>query len=31
MFAGFPSKGPAVGRLAQYFISRNGNLLQVYN
>ena len=31
MFSGFPSKGPAAGRLAQYYISRNGNLLQVYN
>ena len=31
MFSGFPSKGPAAGRLAQYFISRNANILQVYN
>lgn len=31
MFSGFPNKGPAVGRLAQYYISRTGNILQVYN
>lgn len=31
MFSGFPTKGPAAGRLAQYYITRNGNLLQVYN
>jgi hypothetical protein len=31
MFSGFPSRGPAVGRLAQYYISRTGNILQVYN
>lgn len=31
MFSGFPSKGPAAGRLAQYYISRNANILQVYN
>ena len=31
MFSGFPSKGPAAGRLAHYFISRNANILQVYN
>jgi hypothetical protein len=31
MFSGFPSKGPAAGRLAQYYITRSGNILQVYN
>ncbi len=31
MYSGFPLKGPAAGRLAQYYISRNNNILQVYN
>jgi hypothetical protein len=31
MYSGFPTQGPAAGRLAQYFITRNGNILQVYN
>ncbi len=31
MYSGFPTKGPSVGRLAQYYISRNNNILQVYN
>lgn len=30
-FNGFPSKGPAIGRLAQYQIQRSANLLYVYN
>ena len=30
-FSGFPSKGPAVGRLATYKISKTGNLVSVYN
>jgi hypothetical protein len=31
MFNGFPSKGPAQGRLAQYKIQRNGNTLFINN
>lgn len=31
MFNGLPLKGPAGGSLARYNISRNGNLLYVYN
>jgi Rieske Fe-S protein len=31
MYQGFPLSGPAAGRLAQYTISRNGNVVQVYN
>ena len=31
MYSGFPLKGPAAGRLAQYYITRNNNILQVYN
>lgn len=31
MYQGFPLSGPAAGRLAQYTISRNGNIVQVYN
>lgn len=30
-YSGFPIKGPSQGRLAQYYISRTGNVLQVYN
>lgn len=30
-FPGFPTKGPAAGRLAQYKIQKDGNILQVYN
>lgn len=30
-YSGFPLKGPAQGRLAQYYISRTGNVIQVYN
>lgn len=30
-FNGFPVKGPAKGRLAQYKIQKNSNLLYVYN
>jgi hypothetical protein len=30
-FNGFPSKGPAIGRLAQYQIQKSGNLIYVYN
>jgi hypothetical protein len=30
-FNGYPSKGPAIGRLAQYQIQRSGNLIYVYN
>jgi Rieske Fe-S protein len=31
IFSGFPIKGPAKGRLAQYKIQKNANLLYVYN
>lgn len=31
MYSGFPTNGPAAGRLAQYYVSRNGNLIQVHN
>ena len=31
MYSGFPTAGPAAGRLAQYYVSRNGNLIQVHN
>ncbi|MBL7810605.1 MAG: hypothetical protein JNL57_00160 [Bacteroidetes bacterium] len=30
-FNGFPSRGPARARLAEYRLNRNGNLLYVYN
>jgi Rieske Fe-S protein len=30
-FAGFPLKGPARGRLAQYMVQRNANQVLVYN
>lgn len=30
-YNGFPAKGPAKGRLAQYKIQKNSNLLYVYN
>lgn len=30
-YSGFPIKGPSQGRLAQYYISKTGNILQVYN
>lgn len=31
IFSGFPIKGPAKGRLAQYKVQRNSNLLYIYN
>jgi Rieske Fe-S protein len=31
IFSGFPVKGPAKGRLSQYKIQKNSNLLYVYN
>lgn len=30
-FPGYPTKGPAAGRLAQYKVQKDGNILQVYN
>lgn len=30
-YNGYPTKGPAIGRLAQYRIQKSGNLLMVYN
>lgn len=30
-FQGFPTNGPAAGRLAQYKIQKDGNIVQVYN
>lgn len=31
IFNGFPVKGPAKGRLAQYKVQKNSNLIYVYN
>lgn len=31
IFNGFPIQGPARGRLAQYRVQRNGNLIFIYN